>query len=184
MLKVSGFFSGERHCYWWRRFEALGQPHLPVDGMKNLVSPPPNVTSLTNPMTCTCPVFAPVFYVNQLLIQVFHSIDQKIRLTKGLKTLSSITLLFTAEKPRDLQHNRQHVQKMSLNITWTWYVQHSSLQSQHSTAMHDMLWGAPCPSIYTGPIYLYISSTYKWLWLTMIKLSKTCIPICEWTYKK
>jgi hypothetical protein len=30
MLKVSGYFSGTRYCYWWR-FEALGQPHLRVD---------------------------------------------------------------------------------------------------------------------------------------------------------
>jgi hypothetical protein len=35
-LMVSGFFSGERYCYCWRRFEAPGQPHLLVDGMENL----------------------------------------------------------------------------------------------------------------------------------------------------
>jgi hypothetical protein len=28
MPKVSGIFSGERYCYWWGRFGALGQPHL------------------------------------------------------------------------------------------------------------------------------------------------------------
>ena len=32
MLKVSGFSSSERYCYWWRCFEAFGQPHLLVDG--------------------------------------------------------------------------------------------------------------------------------------------------------
>jgi hypothetical protein len=39
-----------------------------------------------------------------MLIKVFHSIDQKMRLTKGLETSSSITVPFTAEKPRNLQH--------------------------------------------------------------------------------
>ena len=29
IMHVSGFFSSERCCYWWR-FEALGQPHILV----------------------------------------------------------------------------------------------------------------------------------------------------------
>jgi hypothetical protein len=39
-----------------------------------------------------------------MLTPVFQSIDQKMRLTKGLEMSSAITVLFTAEKPRNLQH--------------------------------------------------------------------------------
>jgi hypothetical protein len=34
----------------------------------------------------------------------WNYIDQKMRLTKGLETSSSLTVPFTAEKPRNLQH--------------------------------------------------------------------------------
>jgi hypothetical protein len=39
-----------------------------------------------------------------MLLQGFHSIDQKMRLTKGPETSSAITVPITAEKPRNLQH--------------------------------------------------------------------------------
>jgi hypothetical protein len=35
---------------------------------------------------------------------IFWSIDQKMRLTKGVETSLSITVPFTAENPRNLQH--------------------------------------------------------------------------------
>jgi hypothetical protein len=48
-------------------------------------------------------------YVSMPLVSLLFwwmesTIDQKIRLSKGLEMLSSITVPFTAEKPRNLQH--------------------------------------------------------------------------------
>jgi hypothetical protein len=43
--------------------------------------------------------------VSRLLVSlIFWSMDQKMRLTKGLETSSAITVPFTARKPRNLQH--------------------------------------------------------------------------------
>ena len=73
--------------------------------LQSQLSPPPNLTSLTNPITCIRPVFTLVFYINRMLIKVFHSIDHKTRLTKSLETSSSITVPFSAGKHRNLQQN-------------------------------------------------------------------------------
>jgi hypothetical protein len=78
-------------------------------------------------------VSAVLSYINRKLTQVFHCIDQKTRLTKGLKTSSSITVPFTAEKHRILQHYMDRGESLKSRLKYTLIYPDGIMGFKHSS---------------------------------------------------